>query len=168
MIELSGRPTLVLGLGNPLMGDDGLGQAVLEGLRGLQWAPGAVLLVDGGTWGMNLLPEIEDAGRLLLVDSIDQGRAPGTLIRLERHELPRFFSLKLSPHQVDLREVLALAELRGTLPVETVAIGVQPESVELRIGLSATVEARVPQVVDAAVRQLAAWGHDSVAEPAYA
>ncbi len=70
-------PPLVLGLGNPLMGDDGLGLAVLERLREEWEMPVTVELVDGGTWGMNLLPLIEDPRRLLLIDAIRLGRRAG-------------------------------------------------------------------------------------------
>lgn len=152
-------PTLVLALGNPLMGDDGFGLAVLGELRHNIEAQGPLILMDGGTWGMNLLPAIEAASRVLLIDAINIGAGPGEMIRLEREDLPRYFSHKISPHQVDLREILALAELRGTLPPDTVAIGVQPESITLRLSLSPVVEAMVPPVADAVLRQLYAWGH---------
>ena len=152
-------PTLVLALGNPLMGDDGFGLAVLADLRRNTEAQGPLILMDGGTWGMNLLPAVESASRLLLIDAIKVGAQPGTMVRLERDELPRYFSHKISPHQVDLREILALAELRGTLPPEIVALGVQPESVTFRLALSPAVEAMVPAVTDAVLRQLFVWGH---------
>jgi hydrogenase maturation protease len=160
MSDLELQPTLVLALGNPLMGDDGFGLAVLAALRQQVDARGRLILMDGGTWGMNLLPAIEATSRLLLIDAINIGAEPGTTMRLERDELPRYFSHKISPHQVDLREILALAELRGTLPPETVAIGVQPESVTFRMALSPVVEAMVPVVTDAVLRQLFAWGHE--------
>jgi hydrogenase maturation protease len=154
-----GRPTVVLGLGNPLMTDDGLGVAAVTRLREEWLVSEGVELVDGGTWGMNLLPTIEDAGRLVLVDAIDRGMPPGTTVVLERHEIPRAFALKVSPHQVDVREVLALAELRGTLPDETVAIGLQPDVVALGLELSPTLEERLDHLLDLVALQLAAWGH---------
>jgi len=151
--------TVVIGLGSPLMGDDGLGLAALAALEeGWAFDPPPIFL-DGGTWGMNLLPDIEDAGRLLLLDAVAMGRSPGTVIALGRDDLPRFFSIKLSPHQVDLREVLALAELRGTLPEDTVVLGLQPDRVELTTELSDIVRNAIPHLVDAAVGQLTAWGH---------
>lgn len=152
-----GYSTLVLGLGNPLMGDDGFGLAVLERMRQRGDIPRSASLVDGGTWGMNLLPEIEQAGRLLLLDAVNARKRPGSIIRLERNELPRWLTLKVSPHQVDLREVLALAELRGSLPQDTIAIGVQPLRVEMHLGLSPLVASRVEDVTDLAIRQLIAW-----------
>lgn len=170
---MSDRPdarTLVLGLGNPLMGDDGLGLALLEGLRaGWQCEP-AVDLVDGGTWGMNLLPTIEQASRVLLLDAINVGREPGSLVVLQRDELPRLFALKISPHQIDLREVLALAELRGTLPAEITAVGLQPAVIDMRTELSPALVERLPDVIGLVRDILEDWGHrmTPLPEPAHA
>jgi hydrogenase maturation protease len=151
--------TVVIGLGNPIMGDDGLGLAALARLQARGVAP-EVELMDGGTWGMNLLPTIESADRLLLIDAIDAGGAPGTLHVLERAQLPRYLDTKISPHQVDLRDVLALAELRGTLSADTVAFGLQPEVVEMSCELSPAVLDRLDDLVTAVSRRLAAWGHE--------
>ncbi|HXG97936.1 MAG TPA: HyaD/HybD family hydrogenase maturation endopeptidase [Gemmatimonadales bacterium] len=153
------KPVVVIGLGNPLMGDDGLGLAALDELRTGYALPPEVELVDGGTWGMNLLPVIEDAGELILIDAIDVGAAPGTFVRLEHARLPRYLATKISPHQVDVRDVLALAELRGTLPADTVALGLQPDSVELRNSLSDVVRCRVDTLARAVVEELARRGH---------
>ncbi|MDX1578888.1 MAG: HyaD/HybD family hydrogenase maturation endopeptidase [Gemmatimonadota bacterium] len=153
--------TLLIGVGSPLMGDDGLGLRALETIRGMFRFEPHVELLDGGTWGMNLLPFLEGADRALLLDAIDAAEAPGTLVELEGEALPRFLSTKLSPHQIDLREVLALAELRGTLP-EVVVLGLQPGRVELEAKVGSEVEAALPRLVEAAVRRLAAWGHDPV------
>jgi hydrogenase maturation protease len=153
------RRTVVLGLGNPLMADDGLGLVALERLRAEWEIPDSVTLADGGTWGMMLLPMIEEADELLLLDAIRAGQPPGTFTELAREQLPRYFAHKLSPHQIDLREVLALTELRGTMPARVVAIGAEPERVEMSTELTPVVEARVDEVVQAAVHRLAAWGH---------
>ncbi len=159
MSEPPASAALVIGLGNPLMADDGLGLAALERLRREWEMPPSVCLVDGGTWGMNLLPLIEDAEQVILLDAIDAGRPAGTPVTLERSEVPRYFGHKLSPHQVDLREVLALAELRGNLPAELVAIGLQPARVEMATGLSREVAAGVNDMLAALVSRLHQWGH---------
>jgi hydrogenase maturation protease len=161
--------TRVIGLGNPLMADDGLGLAALDGLRDWAFDP-PVQLVDGGTWGMSLLPDIESAGRLLFLDAINVGAPPGTLVVLRRDDLPRYLTAKLSPHQIDLRDVLALADFRGGLPAETVAIGLQPAMIELATELSPPVRAHLPYLVGRAIDQLEAWGHRSAAaiSPAHA
>ena len=158
-MSTSKRHVTVIGLGNPLMGDDGLGLAVLEELRTSYALPSEVELIDGGTWGMNLLPLIEDADELILIDAIDVGAAAGTLVRLEHARLPRYLATKISPHQVDLRDVLGLAELRGTLPADTVALGLQPQSVELRNSLSDLLRCRVGTLAEAVVAELARRGY---------
>jgi hydrogenase maturation protease len=151
--------TVVLGVGSPLMGDDGLGVEVVEMLRERWTHDPDIVFLDGGTWGMRVLPYIEGAQRLLLLDVIRDDKDPGTLIRLERDELPRHLRQKLSPHQIDLGEVLALAELRGTFPAEAVALGIEPDRVEFHDGLSPKVLASVPELIEAVRAQLTEWGH---------
>lgn len=150
---------LVLGLGNPVMSDDGAGLAALERLRaGFQVPPG-VELADGGTWGMRLLPLLEDHSRVLFLDAISAGQAPGALVRLDGEAIPRMLGVgKLSPHQVDLQDVLGAAALRGRLPREMVALGIQPAVVEMGVGLSPAVAAAVDPLVERAREVLAAWG----------
>jgi hydrogenase maturation protease len=152
------RPVVVLGLGNMLMADDGVGLAALARLEEEWFLPRSVSLVDGGTWGMNLLHIVEGAERLLIFDAIDIGGAPGSIVRLEGNDIPRFLAHKLSPHQIDLREVLALAELRGMLPTQVVALGIQPARVELSTTLSPAVEGQLGQLVQMGVAQLRLWG----------
>jgi hydrogenase maturation protease len=149
--------TVVIGLGNPLMGDDGVGLAALERLRG--WRLDGVDLVDGGTWGLSLLPVIEDAERLVLVDAIAAHGQPGDIIELSRERLPIYLERKLSPHQVDMKDALALAEWRGRLPADVVAIGVQPSVVELGTDLSDAVAPQLDALVTAVIAQLERWGH---------
>ena len=141
------------------MGDDGLGIAVLELLRnGWHFEPYLDLL-DGGTWGLNLLPHVERAQRVLFIDAISADEEPGTLVELEREDIPRFLARKLSPHQIDVKEVLALAELRGTLPRELVAVGLQPESVEMRASLSPVLASRLGDLVACVIDRLEEWGY---------
>lgn len=156
MTETPGR-TLVIGLGNPLMGDDGIGLAALEEMVA-SWDVGGVELVDGGTWGMNLLPLIESADTVILLDAIHLGRAPGTVIELDGDAVPRRLAAKLSPHQIDLGEVLALAALRETLPRRLVAIGIQPAEVEMSTALSPAVAAAMPLMLRRVAVRLEAIG----------
>jgi len=150
------------------MGDDGLGLAALAALRDEWLLPPEVSLTDGGTWGMNLLHLIEEADELLLLDAIRTGATPGTVHEMGRHELPRYFAHKISPHQIDLKEVLALAEFRGTLPGRVAAIGAEPERVEMSTILSPAVEDAVEEVVARAVKRLAHWGHKAEVRPHHA
>jgi hydrogenase maturation protease len=154
-----GAGTVVIGLGNPIMGDDGFGLAVLQRLREGWSIPPEVELVDGGTWGLTLLPIFESAQRILVLDAIETGGPPGTMARLRREDLPAALALRTSPHQIDLIDVLALARLRGTLTAEVIAIGAQPGVIAMATELSPALQAVVPATAIAAVRQLAAWGH---------
>jgi hydrogenase maturation protease len=157
MVDAAPRTT-VIGLGNPLMGDDAVGLRALERLETNWHVPATIELVDGGTWGMNLLHVIEDATSLLFLDAVDRGVAPGTLIVLDNGEIPRALLLKVSPHQVDLREVLAVAQLRGRIPPRMTLIGLQPERIELGEALSPRVEAQLDVLVSAAADRLTGWG----------
>lgn len=159
MTDASPSRLTVIGLGNPLMGDDGLGLAALARLIHDWDLPPTVQVLDGGTWGMNLLPMIEEAESLLFLDAIDARADPGTHIVLERDEIPRYFANKLSPHQIDLREVLALAEWRGTLPARTAAMGLQPETIEMGVELSPLLKHRLPALVEAVAQRLRQEGH---------
>lgn len=164
----TGKTTVVLGAGSPLMGDDGLGVEVVEALAE-RWEESPTLrFLDGGVWGMRLLPYIEDADRLIVVDAIRAGVEPGALVRLERNEIPRHMHAKLSPHQIDLGEVFAVAELRGHFPPEAIAIGIEPEIVQAYVPLSEVVRASVPDLIEAVERQLEAWGHSLQPKEAFA
>ncbi len=162
------KTTVVLGAGSPLMGDDGLGVEVVEALAE-RWEESSTLrFLDGGVWGMRLLPYIEDADRLIVVDAIRAGVEPGALVRLERNEIPRHMHAKLSPHQIDLGEVFAVAELRGHFPPEAIAIGIEPEIVLAYGPLSEVVRASVPDLIEAVERQLEEWGHELQRREAFA
>jgi hydrogenase maturation protease len=152
------KSTLVLGLGNPLMGDDAIGLLILAELAAREFAP-PVELVDGGTWGLALLPEVERAGSLLLLDAVHSGAAAGTVYVLDAADIPRFLSEKVSPHQVDVRELLALAELRGALPARLALVGVQPATFGFGDGLSPEVAGATDRAVQAALAVLGRWGH---------
>ena len=151
---MSNRVT-VLGVGNPIMGDDGVGLVLLAQLR--EARPDADAdYVDGGTGGMDLLPVVQDADRLLILDAV-AGDAPGSVVRRDGDQIPRMLSAKLSPHQVGLLDVFAAARLLQREPAEVVVIGVVPESVDLRVGLSDRVATAVPEATRMACDILDAW-----------
>ena len=150
--------TVVLGLGNAIMGDDGAGLILLDQLSALHFDPD-VRFVYGGVWGLALLAEIEAADSLLLLDAVHTDVEPGTVVVLDGEAIPRFLSVKISPHQVDMRELLALASLRGTLPRRMALVGVQTAHVDLTTDLSPEVLAALPEMRALALEQLLAWGH---------
>jgi hydrogenase maturation protease len=156
------RQTVVLGAGSPLMGDDGLGIEVLAAIAE-KWVESPDLrFLDGGIWGMRLLPHIEEADRLLVIDAVRVDAPPGTLVRVEREDIPRHLRTKISTHQIDLSEVFAVAELRGNFPSDAVVLGIEPVRIDAYMEISPEVMATVPFLIEAVERQLEAWGHELV------
>jgi hydrogenase maturation protease len=156
---------LVLGIGNLLWADEGLGIRALEQLHeGWRFRPG-VRLLDGGTQGLYLLPFVEQSRRLLILDAVDYGLAPGAIKVVRDGDVPAFMGAKkMSLHQTGFQEVLAVAGLRGWQPEAITLLGVQPEVLEDYGGsLSATVKARLPELETLALDCLRAW--DAGPEP---
>ncbi|HXV22562.1 MAG TPA: HyaD/HybD family hydrogenase maturation endopeptidase [Desulfuromonadales bacterium] len=149
---------LVLGLGNALMTDDAFGYRMIEALQERVQFPADVAVLDGGTLGLDLLPRLEGIERLLVIDALEMGARPGTVFRLEGEEVPRAFAGKLSVHQMGLQDLLAVAELQGNLPAELVVWGVQPESIEMGLELTAPVAAAMEEAIAGVVGELRRWG----------
>ena len=149
------RSITVLGVGNPIMGDDGIGLALLSAVRQARSDP-RVNYVDGGTGGMELLPVVQDAGRLLVLDAV-AGPMPGAVARLGGDQVPRMLSSALSPHQVGLLDVFTAARLLGREPERIEVVGVTPESVELGLDLSAPVSAALTEATAQACAILDEW-----------
>lgn len=148
---------IALGLGNILNRDEGLGVFCLEPLRDrLKHGP-AVEVLDGGVLGMGLLPLVESCSHLLLLDAVDAGKPPGTVIELERDDIPLFSRLKLSWHQLSFQEVLQFAVARGNLPGHLRLIGAQPADISIGFGLSPTIESIVPEITERAFGILKEW-----------
>jgi hydrogenase maturation protease len=151
--------TLVLGLGNILLSDEGVGVRVIERLLAQYDFPEEVRVMDGGTLGLDLLPSVDDATRLLVVDAVQARQPPGALVRLTGDDVPTFLDTsKISPHQESLQDVLALAALRGTLPAEVVLWGVQVGSIDVSLELSPPVAAQVDVVAGKVLEELRRWG----------
>lgn len=138
--------TLVLGLGNTIMSDDGIGPKVVRQLQEEDGLPDGVILLDGGTLGLDLLPHLEGVGQLIIVDAVETGKEPGTVVRLVGEEVPVALETKLSPHQMGLKDLLAVARLMDCLPEEIVLIGVQPQSLEMDTELTPVVSACLPEL----------------------
>jgi hydrogenase maturation protease len=156
------RRILVLGLGNILLKDEGVGVRVVERLQALYDFPRWVQVLDGGTLGLDLMLHVEAADCLLVIDAVDLGAEPGKMVRLEGGEVPAFLSVKISPHQMGLADLLAAARLRDIYPQEIVLWGVQPEVVDVGLDLSPVVSARVDALVEEAVQELRRWGVEPV------
>ncbi|MGD8243933.1 MAG: hydrogenase maturation protease [Anaerolineae bacterium] len=146
--------TLILGLGNPLRGDDGIGPSVVKELahRNL---PEEVTLIDGGTGGLDLLRLLERWKRVVIVDAADVGRDPGECVRFTPEEVRLVgASAPLSLHHAGLSEVLTLAEALDLHLPEMVIFGVQPAEIGWKEGLSPAVAATLSTLADAVLQEI--------------
>ena len=148
-------PVLVLGLGNRLLGDDGLGPELAELLERECRADPRVEFLDGGTQGLALLGYLEGRAALLVLDAAAFGAAPGTV-----HTVADPLAVRMArghgAHEGNAGELLAAALLLGTLPPAVVLVGVEPGELETRIGLSPAVRAALPRALASARSRLEA------------
>ncbi len=149
---------VVLGVGNTIRADEGIGVRVVEALEREYALPEGVAAIDAGTSSMEMLDDLSDLDFLLVIDAVNDGKPPGSLIRLVDADVPVFFRRNLSPHGIGLSDVLAALELLGKSPRETVILGLQPVSMELSLELTPQAAACVPLLVTQAVQELSVRG----------
>ena len=154
----SASRVLVLGVGNLLMQDEGVGIHAVRRLRSRYHLPENIELIDGGTSGFDLLPLLEDADQLIIIDALRCDRAPGTVVLLKNEEVPAFFRTKLSPHQVGLADVLAMLSFKGTAPASVTLVGVVPSAMSLGMELSPVVSRSMDQLLATVIEELARSG----------
>jgi len=144
---------LVLGIGNLLWADEGFGVRAVEALDRDWKLPDQVTVMDGGTQGLYLLPYLEQADALIILDAIDYGLEPGSFRTLRGGDVPAFLGAhKMSLHQTGFQDVLATAQLMGYCPEVLILIGVQPECLEdYGGGLTPVVASRIAPAVDAVI-----------------
>ena len=155
---------IVLGLGNTLHSDDGVGPQAIEKLRSDPRVPGDVSLIEGGTLGLELLTYIWDCSYLLVLDAVDVGQPPGTLVRMSSQELQTLPG-KGSVHQLGVADLLVALRVLANRTPEVVLLGVQPASTEWGTELSPAVGAALDSLVDAAVTELCGRPQTQVATP---
>ncbi len=152
------QQALVLGVGNLLLQDEGIGIHALERLRAGYELPPGVEFIDGGVMGLDLLPYLDGVTDLLIIDAVESGRPAGALIRLEGDAIPATLALKMSIHQVGLQDVLATSKLQGMAPSRIVLWGMQPACIDWGVELSVSVAAQLGDLVEAVAGELDSWG----------
>lgn len=157
---------VVLGVGNLLLSDEGIGVHAVNALIEGYDLPAEVSVIDGGTSGMDCLDQIAEVDHLIIADCMRSKKPPGTITRLSGEQIPAFFKTKISPHQVGLSDVLATLNLHGIMPANIVLIGVEPASFELSMTPSPTVAPVLPQLVATICAELTAIGCPPVAKGA--
>lgn len=148
---------LILGIGNTLNHDEGLGVHALEFLKKEFSDRSDIEIEDGGTLGLNLLPVVEGCSHLLILDTIDANKDAGALIEMQGKDIPMFKEVKMSDHQTTFQEVLGFAKIRGKLPKHLFLLGIQPADTTLGVGLSKTVEDTMPALANRAIEIVNNW-----------
>jgi len=147
---------LVLGLGNILLSDEGVGVRVVEALAASHDLPDDVEVLDGGTSGMDLLDMVADRDCLIVADAVNADGPAGRLIRLENDDIRMLFETRFSPHQLGLSDLLANLRLIGRAPRRIVVVGVVPQELGLGLDLSPAAavgrDAAVGMIVDELAR----------------
>jgi hydrogenase maturation protease len=149
---------LVIGMGNVLMQDEGIGVRAVEELDCRYELPAHVRIMDGGTTGMELFEPMRTADCLIIADAVNFDRPPGSLVRIADKEINAFFHTKISNHQLGLSDLLALLVMRGETPQHVAIIGMVPYGLENRLGLSEYAAAGLDDMVDLLVKELALAG----------
>jgi hydrogenase maturation protease len=146
----------VLGLGNLMRTDDGVGVHAIGKLLASNLLPPGVEVIEGGTLGLDLLPRIEGVSHLLAIDAVDFGAPPGALSRFAGAELATLPAGK-SIHLLGFSDLVAALRLLGRAPREVVLLGVQPESTDWGVTLSHRVAAVLDDLLAAALAEIHGW-----------
>ncbi len=155
-----GVKALVLGIGNLLIGDEGVGCWAVEELNRRYTLPPTVECVDGGTAGFELLPMLDSKDLVILIDALRDDREPGAVIMVEDEYVPKAFLNRMTPHQLGICDVLAAAQLTDIMPKHLTLYGIEPKQLEVGIGLSPEVEAGMEKTIGAVVEQLRHFGYE--------
>jgi len=153
---------LLLGVGNLLWADEGFGVRCVEEFASRHALPEGVAILDGGTQGLELVPHIARARRVILFDAVEYGAPPGTLVVARDAEVPGYIAAdKMSLHQAGVNDVLACVQLMGRSPDHLTLIGVQPVQLDDYGGsLTDAVRAQIEPAIAAAVQELRDWGFE--------
>ncbi len=158
MVETENGNILVIGMGNVLMQDEGVGVRAVEELQQRYRIPEGVEVIDGGTTGMELFEPMRGARSLIIADAVNTGAPFGTLVRIANEEIPAFFQTKLSNHQLGVSDLLALLALKGETPEQVTIVGMVPHSLENQLGLTPEAAAGLEGMVQMLVDELASLG----------
>jgi hydrogenase maturation protease len=154
------KDILVIGMGNILMQDEGIGVRAVEELESRYIIPEAVTVLDGGTTGFELFEPMRNCRYLIVADGVNTGAPPGTIVRIANDDIPAFFQTKLSNHQLGLSDLLALLRLKAEEPEQVVIIGMVPHSLENKLGLSPEALLGLDWMVHGLITELANLGVD--------
>ncbi len=150
---------LIIGVGNILMSDEGIGVRVIEAMQEEYDLPDNIQLLDGGTAGYTLMDYMEDFDRIIIIDAVRSGSKPGDICHLSSGDIAGEKRLKMSGHKIELPELLALGQKLGKLP-ETSLIGVEPEDMNWGMELTSKLKSAIPAIIEAVFDEISIRGED--------
>ena len=146
ILQSQHKHILILGVGNLLLSDEGVGVHVAQRMMHMELPP-EVDVVEGGTDGFGLVNVILEADRMILIDAVKGGGQPGSIYRFDIDDCPPYPDLfKTSVHQISILEVINLSSLIGSTP-QTTIIGIEPHCLDMGMELSPQIEAKVPKII---------------------
>ncbi|MGZ8309606.1 MAG: HyaD/HybD family hydrogenase maturation endopeptidase, partial [Rhodoplanes sp.] len=148
----------VVGLGNLILSDEGVGVHVVRRLDESYSFPDDVVLIDGGTSAIDLLDQLVEAEHIIFIDAAQTGGPPGSIVALQGARLPVWFRERMSPHQIGLADLLATLSLMDHTPESVTLIGIEPQSMELGTELTPQIDAAADEALVKVLEQLAALG----------
>jgi hydrogenase maturation protease len=151
---------LVLGVGNVLLRDEGIGVRAVEELQRRYRFPEDVEVLDGGTSGIELLRFFDGVEHLIIIDAISAGHPPGSVLRVEGDDVPATFETRITPHQLGLSDLLATARLTDQMPGHLVLFGVEPKTLESGVGFTPEVEGALDKLLGHVVEELGRLGYN--------
>jgi hydrogenase maturation protease len=148
-------PILVVGIGNILLRDEGVGVHAVRAMVNAP-LPDGVELLDGGTAGADLLDAISERDKLIVVDALDAEVPPGTIVRMKPDDLAAGGSESISLHEFGIAETLLMARQLNCGPRDATILAIKPKDIRCGLGLSAEMQGWVPRIIEAVLREIAA------------
>jgi hydrogenase maturation protease len=146
----------VMGVGNILMQDEGIGVHTIKNLEKYIFHP-HIDLIDGGNMGMDLLPFFDEYDKMIIVDAVDFEKKPGFIDTIENSDILALFTTKMSLHHLGLKDVLSYAKLLDQTPEDLCLVGIQPEKMEMEMQLSATINSQLDKMTNLVLQKLETW-----------
>ena len=149
----SSKKIVILGVGNILLGDEGVGVHIVEEIEKIG-LPENVEVIDGGTASIDILISMKDVDKLIIIDALEGGEKPGTVYRLHPEDLFASLDSYVSLHQINVLEGLSLARKTGNAPQETVIIGIEPEKTDWGLGISPEIDKKIPDILNIVLEEV--------------
>ena len=147
------KKNLILGIGNILLSDEGIGVRVAERMQRMSLPPDVEVL-EGGVKGLDLIYFIEGREKVIVVDAVKAGAPPGTLFRFTDKDLAAKKGTLRSAHGIDFSDVIAITGFMGIKPPEIIFLGIEPESLDAGMELSPLIEKNIPILINLVMKEL--------------